>query len=532
MAAEQRTPGREDMGTDVPQERVQPRSLLQRMGEAASYVITGVGPKNWFGPMQPLPPFADKPEQGTRGRAFDYPTGINLSYQPRSYESINFSMLRGLAESYDLLRLVIETRKDQIESYEWEIIPRDEDTQPDAVKDEIRKVTDFLQRPDKEHDWSQWLRLFIEDMLVIDAVAIYPQATRGGELYALQLINGANITRLVDVEGRTPVPPSPAYQHILKGVPAVDYTTEELTYIMRNPRTWKVYGYSPVEQIITTVNIAIRRQLHQLQFYTEGNVPEALVSVPESWTSENIKEFQMWWDSLMEGNTAARRHMKFIPKTENLVFPKEAVLKDEYDEWLSRIICFAFSIAPNALIRQMNRASSNDVRKSAKEEGLVPLMRFFKGQMNNLIWRFLSPNVQFHWKDNETLDALTQAKVNQVYISSHVKTPDEVRGDLDLPPLTDEQRAAAWPDPMEFFEVDEEEGGLSSGKDEEGAPSDREEEDSTDKLLKRRKRRAMSRGPVYKIQPIFKAGDTIVRVPPSEPANVTVNVNGTEVTQS
>ena len=73
------------------------------------------------------------------------------------------------------------------------------------------------------------------------------------------------------------MPPATAYQQVLKGMPAVDYTRDELIYLPRNPRTHKIYGYSPVEQIVMTVNIALRRALHQLQFYTEGNIPESLI---------------------------------------------------------------------------------------------------------------------------------------------------------------------------------------------------------------------------------------------------------------
>ena len=36
------------------------------------------------------------------------------------------------------------------------------------------------------------------------------------------------------------MPPDPAYQQILKGIPAVDYTADEIMYLMRNPRSWKV----------------------------------------------------------------------------------------------------------------------------------------------------------------------------------------------------------------------------------------------------------------------------------------------------
>jgi hypothetical protein len=33
-----------------------------------------------------------------------------------------------------------------------------------------------------------------------------------------------------------PEPPDPAYQQILKGIPAADFSAEELLYLPRNPR--------------------------------------------------------------------------------------------------------------------------------------------------------------------------------------------------------------------------------------------------------------------------------------------------------
>jgi hypothetical protein len=74
-------------------------------------VVSGVNPNNWFGPSQPMAPQA--PEE-VKGRAFDYQPGWNLHMRPRQDEQVTFETLRALADSYDLLRLVIETRKDQI----------------------------------------------------------------------------------------------------------------------------------------------------------------------------------------------------------------------------------------------------------------------------------------------------------------------------------------------------------------------------------------------------------------------------------
>jgi hypothetical protein len=70
---------------------------------------------------------------------------------------------------------------------------------------------------------------------LIDAPALCKRRTRGGALYALEPLDGATIKRLIDDWGRTPLPPPPAYQQILKGVPAVDYGADELIYAPDDP---------------------------------------------------------------------------------------------------------------------------------------------------------------------------------------------------------------------------------------------------------------------------------------------------------
>jgi len=275
--------------------------------------------------------------------------------------------------------------------------------------------------------------MLVEDMLVIDAATVYPRRTQGGALYALEPVDGATIKRVLDDRGRTPEASAPAYQQVLKGLPAVDYTRDELLYLPRNLRANKVYGFSPVEQVVMTVNIALRRQLHQLQYYTEGSVPDALIGVPETWTPEQIGQFQAYWDALLEGNSAQRRHARFVPATisKSYVPTKEGALKDEYDEWLARIVCYAFSVTPGALVRDMNRATAQTASAQALSEGMVPLMQWVKDLIDRVVLhQFGYADIEFAWKDQHAIDPLTQAKINQIYLSCGVLTADEVREGL------------------------------------------------------------------------------------------------------
>src|SRR5208337_3227407 len=76
--------------------------------------------QDFFGPGLPLPPLAPP---SAAGRQFDYPVGYNLLVTPRGDLPISFLDLRNLAQNCDLVRLVIETRKDQISKMDWSVTP-------------------------------------------------------------------------------------------------------------------------------------------------------------------------------------------------------------------------------------------------------------------------------------------------------------------------------------------------------------------------------------------------------------------------
>ena len=73
-------------------------------------------PGQLFGPSRPL-----VPQERENVRLRNYPVAYNLGYTPRSYESVRFPELRALAREVVLVRLAVETRKDQIEKLDWTI---------------------------------------------------------------------------------------------------------------------------------------------------------------------------------------------------------------------------------------------------------------------------------------------------------------------------------------------------------------------------------------------------------------------------
>jgi hypothetical protein len=402
---------------------------------------------DWFGPLDPMRPIAPP---DVAGRRFDFPPGYNLVTRPRAYESIGFAELRGFADAYDLLRLVIETRKDQMERQRWRIRPRDAKSKrrsaaidPDMTA-RIAGIEGFFQKPDGITRWKTWLRALLEDMFVIDAATLYCQRTRSGQLCALQQLDGSTIKRVIDDWGRTPQPFAaadgttvypPAYQQVLKGLPAVNYSARDIVYRPRNVRAHRVYGYSPVQQVLMTVNIALRRQLWQLDYFTEGSIPDALIGVPQGWTPDQIKQFQDYWDTEFAGDLAKRRRAKFVPgeTAAKVVQTKEPQHKDDFDEWLARIICFAFSVPPQWATKVMNRATADNQSAQSEEEGLEPTKEWVKDLVDEIVAEeFAAPDLELHWLDEDEGDPET---VLEGRLKVGALTLNEMRDALGLDPF-------------------------------------------------------------------------------------------------
>ena len=418
--------------------------LIQRIVSGVKYVVTGAT-EAWMSPGQPLAPIPQAQEQA-KGRAFDFDVGFNVRTKPRGEENVSFSDLRALSEGLDILRLVIETRKDQMSRLKFKVSYADPDIEPDG---RCKAIEQMLRFPDQEHTWGEWLRMVLEELLVLDAPTIYPRPTLGGQLYALEVIDGATIKRVIDITGRTPQAPDVAYQQVIKGLPAVDYSRDELIYKPRNLRVHKVYGFSPVEQIINTINVAIRRALYQLQYFTEGSVPDLLMQVPPEWNPDQIKQFDLYWQARLAGNTAERAKTMFVPTGVTPVDTKEKALHDMFDEWIARVVCYAFGISHQAFVKENNKATAGTAKDTAVEEGLEPIMQWVCDLMDYILARYFNaPDLAFGWADEKDHDPVQQAAVNKIYLDAKVITPDEVRADLGRDPLTPEQKDELAPPPV------------------------------------------------------------------------------------
>ncbi len=275
----------------------------------ARQVQSGYG-GSFYGAGDPLPPVVE----GQPIRQWDFPPGVNMTYSPRHTEPFNFRHLRAFS-NVEMVRMAIETRKDQLERLDWMIKPREEKLARKAERDpRCLEIEKFFYKPDGQTHFQPFFRALEEDLLGLDAPCLERVRTRGGQLIGLELVDGATINLLVDNTGRRPRGEAAvAYQQIIRGVVWANLANRDLIYAPRNVRTGHIYGFAPVEQIIVTINTIIRRQASQLAYFTDGNVPQGIITAPEGWTNDQIRDIQEWFDQRISGNQAQQRSVVWTP---------------------------------------------------------------------------------------------------------------------------------------------------------------------------------------------------------------------------
>ncbi|MEU1800896.1 phage portal protein [Streptomyces sp. NPDC019937] len=336
-----------------------------------------------FGPGVPLAPAAIDPLQPsgrTEPRFNEYPVTSNLPGV--GDRLVPWKVLRDAADAGGLPRRCIEIRKAEVTTLDWaititkEAVEAAQAASPDRpraeVEQELRqslsaemvRCARFWQKPDpgQDENFSEWVGKLLEEHFVLDAIAIYPRRTYGGDLYALEVLDGSTIKPLRDHRGGRPLPPNPAFQQILWGFPRgefvadVDddgqviggYQTDQLVYKRRNVRAHTPYGYSAVEQALEDVDVWLRRRKWIRDEYTEGTVPAGFLknSGQTSWTPSQIAEYETSLNDVYNGSTAARHRMRVLPPGFDIDTPQDfgEKYKPEYDLFLIKQIAAHFDV--------------------------------------------------------------------------------------------------------------------------------------------------------------------------------------------
>ena len=341
---------------------------------------------SWFGPAEPLQPIA--PADAGWLRAYDYNQATNVQVLPkRVNEGVSYTDLHQLAENSDYVSVCIQTVQDRLSQHTGRVVDTGKD--PTNRSDAAKAIDQWLQRPDGVTSLHQFLSLLVYDQCVTDAATV--GIDRSSAFPVARVIDGSTICPRINEQGVVV-----GYQQIIKGMPAHDYDINTIIWKPKNRRPHKLYGYSPVEQIYRIITLALKRTARQLDWFTEGAIPAMLIAAPEGWTPEQISAATENWDKLVKG-VSGKEAVKFTPagcKPE--VFDRNPA-QDEFDEWLIRVICYAFSLPPTAFIKSNNRATAETTQAASLAEGHAALLQWSADLLTEVINVCWGPGYEWQW---------------------------------------------------------------------------------------------------------------------------------------
>ncbi|MFC5184381.1 phage portal protein [Actinomadura harenae] len=433
----------------------------QRAGQA----VPLPKPEEWwttpFNPGRPFDPSPINPVREDTGRAeprtWQAPVGWNLQTAP--HKLIPWRVLRQAADT-GIVRQCIEARQRALTGLEWDVaISQDaindlktagastaEATSKlrDQLAPEIDRLSEFWRKPDPQQglNFTSWMWQLMEEQLVLDAVAIYPRTTYGGDLIGLRVIDGSTIKPLLDDHGARPEPPAPAFQQILWDFPRGEFTAEaaqdgetapglmadHLIYARRTIRVWTPYGYSPVERALTDVDLYLKRLAWMRAEYDDGVAPELVLKVlatGEQWTPRQLLEYEREFNDHLSGQTSERKRARLLPpgmEPAQLGNVAERY-RPEYDLHLIKLVASHFGVP----ISELGFSESQGLGSSGWSEG-QEAVAYRAGTLPDARWwgRLLTeiqrthlgapPELEFKFlgldeEDEQAADQLAEARV-------------------------------------------------------------------------------------------------------------------------
>ena len=236
---------------------------IKRPGGSES--VPGLTPY-WFSALQPTIPTAPP---SNRPRVWPFIPGFNKVWNPREEDvaRVPFELLYRAADEWDLFSTAMQTVIDKVLSLPWQIRAKgqDKDKQSKFQQDESDPIADKLTarfespcRIAGMDTWRGFANKLLTDMVIGDCATIWLEQNLLGQIISFTPIDGATVKVLIDDTGRRPNTVDPAtglkaaaFQQVQYGLPAIDFTEDELIYAVRKPRNRTPYGRSHLEQILT-----------------------------------------------------------------------------------------------------------------------------------------------------------------------------------------------------------------------------------------------------------------------------------------
>jgi len=177
-------------------------------------------------------------------------------------------------------------------------------------------------------------------------------------------------------------------------------------------------------------NTDLRFQTYFLERFTSGTLPAAFAAAPESWSPDQIGQFQEYWDAMMFGDQSRKHQIKWMPPGSKFEWSNEKDFSDTFSLFLMRKTTAAFHVVPADIgfTENVNRSSGESQADVQHRVGDLPLMEHVEGILSAFLEDDLGLPLKFEFdRGEEQVDQLAQAQADQAYMDRAVVSPSEIR---------------------------------------------------------------------------------------------------------
>lgn len=355
-------------------------------------------------------------------------------------------MLKKLSESALPARAIMLIRNG-VSGLQWGIQPNYTVplTEHKEFVEEVTEIRRILENPNPEDDdFYTFLGQIVEDLLCFDAgVWEYverPDFMDNNNVLALYPVPGHTIAKRLTWKGD---PNDVRWIQTIGKQP--QFLDKDLEYSLLRKRSFSPFGYSPLEVAVDVMDAWLGLSSYQRNVASNA-YPRVMLYLGEDVSQDQAKIMRSYWQMELEGkgrpgiwgNTGQPKVLDLKPSTDQGLYIT-------YQEMLVRTLAYSFGLKPQdfGLERDVNRSTSIVSQVASIEEGRRPIARLLASKINARVIPRIAKilnnekmkKLEFFWIGIDPRQQKIDSEINDIYLKHDVKAIDDVRKEIDLPPL-------------------------------------------------------------------------------------------------
>jgi len=372
--------------------------------------------------------------------------------------TISYDILRRASISVHVARICVNVLKEKITKTDWTIKPIDPLQKTDEGK--IKRVEALFKKPNNNSEtFRSLLDKILEDLLVLDAVAIEKTRFDNGELAELHHVDAATIRPVYDEHGNQDVivpllgadgksrelPVS--YVQVLDANPyggreagqlVGAWPKKDFIYFHMHPQGNMGsfgFGLSPLESVIGVVSGILNADNFNGTYFEEGSFPPMIIQLKQNMDVRELQAMREYLYNELEG----RFHRPAIFGGEGDIEIKS--LKDisqrdmqfmDYMKFMANLLAAAYGLSGQDIGLTEDIGSKNvaETQKDLSQaKGYGSILHLLKEIFNReILWNdFGFTDLEFDWVAPDTTDPKTLADTVDIRLKNGTMTINEAR---------------------------------------------------------------------------------------------------------